>query len=186
MRRQRAKHYRTASAEPGMALLWLPAGGGPGGRSPCLGLLPLPCESSAVHEGDNYLSGHNMFIFRHADVSWGHGLIRSSFMLFATSERCLTGLERRAGAGVAAASNTCCSVLGTSWGWLSWNNKGLGLFIKKICLFFYYAFTTKAVAGRRGDDAKLIVGVAPEVCDTAEVFVPLDSTLSVNQGQEAV
>lgn len=119
-------------------------------------------------------------------MSRGHGLIRSSFMLFATSEGCLTGLERRAGAGGAAASNKCCSVLGTSWGWLSWNNKGLGLFIKKTCLFCYWAFTTKAVAGRRGDDAKLIVGVAPEVCDTAEVFVPLDSTLSVNQGQEAV
>lgn len=101
--------------------------------------------------------------------------------------RGLTGLESRVGAGVPAANSMCCSVLLTSWGWLSFNNKGLGLFIKEICLFCYRAFTIKAVGGRRGDDAELIVGVATEeVCDTTGVFVPLDSTLNINQGQEAV
>lgn len=75
-----------------------------------------------------------MLIFRHADVSWGHGLIRSGFVLFATSEEgCLTALERRAGGGVPAASNTGGSGLITSW--LSCNNKELGLFIKKDVWF---------------------------------------------------
>lgn len=101
--------------------------------------------------------------------------------------RGLTGLESRAEAGVPAANSTCCSVLVTSWGWLSSNNKGLCLFIKEICLFCYCAFTIKAAGGRRGDDAELIVGVAiEEFCDTTGVFVPLDSTLNINRGQEAV
>lgn len=111
----------------------------------------------------NYLSGRNLFIFRHADVSWGHGLIRSDFVLFATSEEgCLTVLELRAGDGAPAASNTCGSVLITSWGRLSCNNKELGLFIKKRCLFCYCVFAIKAVGERKGEDAKLIVGVATE------------------------
>lgn len=104
-----------------------------------------------------------MFIFRHADVSWGHGLIRSGFVLVATSEEgCLTWLERRAGDGVPAASNTWGSVLITSWGWLSCDNKELGLFIKKRCLFCYCVFAIKAVGERRGEDTKWIVGVAAE------------------------
>ena len=104
-----------------------------------------------------------MFIFRHADVSWGHRLIRSGFMLVATSdEGCLTVLEHRPGDGVPAASNTCCSVLITFWGCLSCNNKELGLFIKKRCLFCYCVFAIKAVGERRGEDARLIVGVATE------------------------
>lgn len=72
-----------------------------------------------------------MFIFRHAGVSWGHRLIRSGFVLFATSEEgCLTVLERGTGGGVTASGNTSGSVFITSWGWLSCNNKELGLFIK--------------------------------------------------------
>jgi len=142
---------------------WEAAGGWTGSRSPHRGLLPPPCEKNCwVPMGYNYLSGCNMFIFRHANVSWGHGLMRSGFVLFATSkEGCLTVLECRAGDGVPAASNTCGSVLITSWGWLSCNDKELGLFIKKRCLFCYCVFAIKAVGERRGD-AKMIVGVATE------------------------
>lgn len=39
-----------------------------------------------------------MFIFRHADVNWGHELLRGGFVLLATSKKgCLTELEHRVG-----------------------------------------------------------------------------------------
>lgn len=42
-------------------------------------------------------------------MSWGHGLVRSGFVLFATSkEGSLVVLEHRAGDDVPAASKTCC------------------------------------------------------------------------------
>lgn len=99
-----------------------------------------------------------MFIFRHSGVSWGHGQKWVCALCY---------LRRRvfdsAGGAVAAAGNTSGSVFITPWGWLSCNNKELGLFIKKRCLFCYCDFVIKVVGERRGEDVRLIVGVAAEV-----------------------
>lgn len=105
----------------------------------------------------NYLSGCNTFIFRHVDVSWGHELIRGGFVLLATSKKeCLTELEHKVGDDVPAASNTCCSVLVTSWSRLLCNNKELGLFIKRRCLFCYCVFAVKAAGERMMPNCLLV------------------------------
>lgn len=52
------------------------------------------------------------------------------------------------------------SVLITSWGWLSCSDKGC--LLKKDVCFVTDSLLIKAVGERRGEDAKLIVGVASE------------------------